>query len=410
MKVWLKYLIGIALGVVSYLILHLNTVQSQETLNFIVEMIIRIGRYSLVPMLFFSIATACCKLREERLIFKTGMWTLVIILGSTLLLTIIGLISGLLIKLPRIPITNARTTDTPVIEYKPLLRALFPYNGFTTLLEGSYLLPVFVFAGLIGSACANDKHSVIKSTTSWFDSMSLIMYKVSVFFTELLSVGLIALTAKWTLDFITLRKASNFMPLFTLLAVDLLLVAGLIYPFMLWIICRERHPFKVLYASIAPVLVAFISGDTNLTLPVSTRHSRESLGIKRKINAAALPLFSIFARGGAALVQCIAFILILRSYAPTAIEMKTIIWIGTMSFIFSFGLSAFPSGGAFIAIAVMCKIFGPAYEAGYLLIKDIAPIICAFAAAFDAVTAMFGTYMIGMKTKTIKPVDVRHYI
>ena len=144
MKIWLKYLIGIVIGIISVLIIPLDSVQSQATLDFIVEMVLRFGRYTLLPLLFFSVATAVFKLRDEKLIVKTGLWTFGVIIASSLLLVTLGLLTALLIRLPRIPITIEKATEIPTIDVRDLLRRLFPYTGFEALLDGAYLLPCFV--------------------------------------------------------------------------------------------------------------------------------------------------------------------------------------------------------------------------------------------------------------------------
>ena len=113
MKIWLKYLIGIAIGIISVLIIPFDSVQSQTVLDFIVEMVVRFGRYTLLPLMFFSVATAVFKLRDEKLIIKTGLWTFGVIICSSLLLVILGLASALLVKLPRIPITIEKASEIP---------------------------------------------------------------------------------------------------------------------------------------------------------------------------------------------------------------------------------------------------------------------------------------------------------
>ena len=58
MKLWLKYLIGAILGAAFALILPPQSNQAQAVLDFIIEFVIRFGRYALMPLLFFSIITA----------------------------------------------------------------------------------------------------------------------------------------------------------------------------------------------------------------------------------------------------------------------------------------------------------------------------------------------------------------
>lgn len=409
MKLWLKYVIGIGIGLVAALILPVNSVQGQAALEFVMDIVVRIGRYMLVPMLFFSIATACYKLREENKIFKTGVWTFGVILVSSVLLVTLGLVTSLVIELPRIPITIEKVGDVPSLDVKSLLTRIFPYSGFQVFSEGAYLLPCFVFAGLIGAGASSEKNFA-RPTVTLFDSLSRVFYNVMSFFTEILAVGMIAVMCKWTVDFIVLQKVKAFMPLIMMLAADLLVVVFVVYPVVTRFLCHDKRPWRVLYAGICPFMVSFFSGDTNLTLPLSMRHGHESLGINRRTNSVTFPLFAIFGRGGAALVQAVCFVQILRSYSMQGIDMKIAAWIGIMSLLLSFVLVDHPVGGPFFAITLMCMMYGPSFEAGYLLIKDAAPIICAFAAAIDTMTALFGSYIVAVRTNNFQPQEMKKYI
>ena len=405
----MKYVIGIIIGLIAALILPVNTVQGQEVLDFILNIVIRFVRFILLPLLFFSVATACYKLKEEKKIFKVGIWSLGVIIASSVILDLLGIFSAQLVQLPPIPISIEKVSDIPTLDIKSLIARIFPYSGFEALLEGAYLLPCFIIAGLMGAGASSEK-LYGKPGINLFDSMSHICYNVMSFFAEILSVGMIAIMCKWTLEFFALQKAKVFMPLIVLLTVDLLIVALLIYPLLTGLICHEKKPYKILYASICPFLVGFFSGDTNLVLPLLMKHGKESLGIKRRANASVYPLFSIFGRGGAALVQTICFVQILRSYSLLDIKGVETLWIGGMSFLLSFALADHPSSGPFFAITIMSIAYGPSFEAGYLLLKGAAPIICAFAAGFDVLTAMFGSYIVASKTDYIQPIETKKFI
>ena len=405
----MKYLIGVIIGIIAALILPVNSVQGQAVLEFISNIAIRIGRYMLIPVLFFSVATAFYKLREEKKTLKVMGWTFSTILVSSILLTVIGIISALIVLLPRIPISIEKINEPTVLDLKSLLTKLFPYSGFEVLQEGAYILPVCVIAALLGGAASTER-MYGKPGVNLFDSMSHICYRVLSFMTEIFSVGMIALVCKWTVEFVTLQKLKIFMPMIILLTVDLVLVAFIFYPIITSIICKEKRPWKILYASICPFIVAFFSGDTNLSLGISMRHGKESLGIRRRANASVYPLFSIFGRGGAALVTTVCFIQIIRSYIVVNISAETIFWVAGFALLLSFVLPNHPVGGPFIAITIMCSAYGPSFESGYLWIKDAAPIICAFAAGFDVLTSMFGSYIVAHKTDCIQPVEIKKYI
>lgn len=409
MKLWLKYLIGIGIGLAFAVLFPQAGNRTQNIVSFAVELVIRLGRFTLVPVLFFSVVSACYRIREEKMILKTSLWTFGTIASTSFILMLLGVISAFLVKLPRIPITTERVSEAASFTWVTLVTKLFPFSGFESLIDGAYLLPAFAFALLIGFAAAGEKGAA-KPAVVLFDSLARIMYIVMSFFTELLAVGMIAVMTKWTWDSIAIIKTGVYNYLIIMLTVNLLLVAFVLYPVILRLLCHETHPYRVLYAAVCPFLVAFFSGDTNLSLALALRHGKESLGIRRRVNAFTFPLFSVFGRGGAALVQVICFILILRSYSSLGIPVADAIWIGLISFVLSFALGEIPSGGPFVAITAMCLLYGRNFESGYLLLKNAAPLICAFACGIDALTAIFGSYIVSVKTQSVSHQELRKFI
>ena len=121
MRIWLKYLLGIALGIAFAVLLPPSSGQSQAVLDFIIDIVIRFGRYTIIPLLFFSIVTACFRLRDSKLMLRTGVWTFSTIIFSSLLLMLIGLASALIIKLPRIPISIEKANEIPSLDIQALL-------------------------------------------------------------------------------------------------------------------------------------------------------------------------------------------------------------------------------------------------------------------------------------------------
>ena len=409
MKIWLKYLIAIAVGILAAIIIPSGSIQAQAVLNFLVELSVRFGRYTIVPLLFFSIAMAACNLREEHLMVKTGLWTFGTIIISSLGLTILGLLTALIFKIPRIPITIEKVTDVPAFDIQTLITKIFPYSAFESLADGSYLLPCFVLAGLFGAACASDKVAS-KPTLTLFDSISRVCYTVMSLFTELLTFGIVAIVAKWSFDLVASLRLGYYGFLILMLLILTLLIAFVFYPLILRFLCHDHRPYKVLFASLSSVIVAFFSGDTNLTLALNYRNGKENLGIRRRINSMASPLFSIFARGGTALVSAICFVVVLRSYSSLGISGGDVFWILGVAFGLSFFLGEIPYGGPIYVITIMCSLYGRGFENGYLLLKDLTPILCSFAAVIDCLTAVFGCYIVGVKTKNIEHQEVKKYI
>ena len=400
MKLWLKYLIGAALGLAAALILPLDSLQGAAALSFITDIIVRIGRYTLLPLLFFSGIMAVVRMREDGLIARASIWTFGTIALSSLLLTALGFISIVIVRLPRIPITTERAAELSTLNLKEFCRMIFPNSAFESLTQGSFLLPAFFFAVIIGIGCCME-HSNIKPVLSLADAISELFYNVTVIFTELFSAGIVFVMCSWAIQFRDVLKSGVFTPLIIMLAIDFVILVGVIYPLIVVSVCRNGKPLKVLRASIAPFLVAFLSGDTNLALPVETRLGKEMLGIRQRVNGFAFPLFSIFARGGTALVSIISFVVIWRSYSTLNIEFFDMLAISMTAFLLSFVMGNLPVGGTFVTLTILCSIFGRGMETGYLLLKPAAVIIGSFSALFDAATVMFGSYSVANNTRPI---------
>ncbi len=409
MKVWIKYLIGIVLGILTAIFLPVDSVAGSSAIKFLTELFLRFGRYLVVPIIFTSAIISINKLRTSKILLKSTAWTGGFIILSSLLLALVGLISILIVRLPRIPITNELAGEIAGIDVKGLILSLFPDSAFDALREGSFLLVSFLFGAFIGWESASEL-TVFKPVFALADSLSQLFYHISVFFTELMSIFCIAIMSNWIISFRAAFATGIYTPLIIMLICDFVFIAGIVYPLIIRLLCHDPHPYRVLYASLAPMMLAFISGDTNLILPLTIRHGKESLGIKRRSSGFTYPLFSIFARGGSALVVIISFIMIWRSYTALAIPFSDITWLFFTAFGLSFLLGAFPSGGAFILLTIICTKYGKGFETSYLLLQPAAVIMCSFATLLDTATAMFGSYVVSVKTKMVEHHTIHHFI
>lgn len=409
MKVWIKYLIGIALGILSAVLLPLDSETGKSIILFLNELFVRFGRYIVVPLIFFTGIIATNKLRTSKLFLKTAGWTFLIVVVSSFLLTLVGLVSILMVKLPRIPITVDNVPEVSGIDVKAMILSLFPYSAFDSLREGSFLLISFLFAVFIGWESASEQN-VFRPVFNFTDSLSKLFYNISVFFTEIMAVCMIAIMCNWTITFRSIWATGIYSPLIIMFLCDFIFIAGIVYPLIIRFVCHDPHPYRVLLASISPALLSFISGDVNLTMPLAIRNGKESLGIRRRCGGFTYPVFSIFARGGASLVVAISFILIWRSYSSLSIPLSDIFWIFGMSFGLSFILGGNPSGGAFILLTILCTKYSRGFETSFILLKPASLVICSFAALFDCLTSMFGSYIVAVKTKMIEHHSISHFI
>ena len=409
MKIWIKYLIGSTLGIIIAIIAYSDSVFFNAAVEFLSNIAIQFGRYSLYPVLFFGFTLSICKLRESRSLLKLSIYIALFIIISSFLTALLGLVSVSISSPPRIPIFVEETSSVESLGVMESFLRLFPSSAFEAFVDGLYILPLCIFAGFAGAACAVDKN-ISKPVLTLFDSLSRVSYAVMAFFVDMFSIGLIAISVNWFIKFQAMLSTKFFTGLITLLLVDFFIIALIIYPLILKIICRDINPYKVLYAAIAPVCAAFFSGDTNLTLPILLRHSNESLGVRRRISSVSLPVFSVFGRAGSAMVVTISFIVILKSYSSLGISAKDMFWLVGISTLFSFFLGRFPVTGTYISLVAVCAIYGRGFESGFLILRPAAFFIGSIAAAIDALTSMVGTYIIGYLSKMTNTRNLRFFI
>lgn len=409
MKIWIKYLIGSVLGIIIAAISSSDSAFFNAAVDFAANIAIQFGRYSLYPVLFFGFTVSISKLRESRSLLKLSIYIAVFIILSSLLAALLGLISISISSPPRIPIFVEETSSVENLGVMESFLRLFPSSAFEAFMDGLYILPLCIFAGFAGAACAVDKN-ISKPVFTLFDSLSRVSYAVMAFFVDMFSIGLIAVSVNWFIKFQAMLSTKFFTGLVVLLLVDFFIIALIIYPIILKIMCKDINPYKVLYASIAPVCAAFFSGDTNLTLPILLRHSNESLGVRRRISSVSLPVFSIFGRAGSAMVVTISFIVILNSYSSLGISFEDRFWLVGISTLFSFFLGRFPITGTYVSLVAVCAIYGRGFESGFLILRPAAFFIGSVAAAIDALTAMVGTYIIGHLSKMTNTRTLRFFI
>ena len=409
MKIWIKYLAGILVGIAFALAAPQQNAEFTGIIQYLSGLAIQFGRYSLYPVLFFSFTIGVYELRESKTLFKLGAVTTIAIIISTILLTVTGLVTVLARNPSRIPIFVEGAGDVARMGIMESISQLFPSSAFEAFTNGLFILPLCIFGGFAGAGCAVDRNAS-KAALTLFDSLSRVAYSVMTFFVDIITVGMIALSVNWMIQYRAMIASKVFTDFIVLLVFDFLLIAFIIYPAIIRFVCGKVNPYRVLYGSTASILAAFFSGDANMTLPILLRHANESLGVRRRISSVTMPMFSIFGRGGTAMTITISFIVILKSYSSLGIAAGDMLWLMAIAIILSLLLGRFPSGGAYVALATVCALYGRGFEAGYLILKPAAFFICSIAAATDALTTIMGTYVIAKRWDMVNHRDLRFFI
>jgi Na+/H+-dicarboxylate symporter len=363
-----------------------------ETLVWLEQLTLHIGRYAVIPVLVFSLTIGIYELRQEGQFWPLVLKNCLMILGISIFVIFAGVLATLVFQPARIPIFAEEQIEAIGLDIAGNIRDLFPYNMLSVLTgDGIYLFPVCVFAFFVGMGLSYDRgHS--KPVVSMVDSLSRVFYHIILFFIEILGFMVIVLSCYWAVRFRDVLRADIFMDLILLLGIFAAVLTFGILPLFVYFIRPKSNPWAVLYGSLGPAITAFFSGDINFTLPVLLSHSKENFGVRRRSNAVSLTLFSTFCRAGSAMVATVSFIVIYKSYSSLGITPAEVMSISIRALAISFLLARHPGDGAYIALAVLCLGYGRGFEAGYLILKPLAFYLVAVGTFIDVMIASFASF------------------
>ena len=408
MKIWIKTLIGIIIGVLLAIFLP-HTAGVQGVFRFLSQLVVQVGRYLIFPLVFFGLVIGTYELRRSQKLGPVYGRMLLYLVLSTLLLVLIGVATVLIFSPARIPILIEKDHVLQVPGFQELLLRIFPSNLFSIFVEsGNLLLPVLVFSFLLGVNLEYDAR-IVTPVLQLFDSLSRIFYHINSLLVELLGIGLIAVTTNLLLS-IGSYDLSLFRQLLTIISIDVLLIVFGVYPIILYLAGEKENPFRWLYAAMAPILTALVTGDGYLSLTMLIKHGKESFGVPRRVGSAVYPFFAYFGRAGTAMITSVSFILILKSYSSLEITFLQVLWTIGFSFLVSLALGPVPGASAFVAVSLLCGLFGKGLQEGYLILNPIAPLLISAGVLLDVLTSAFVALLISRHAEVWEEVDVFEFI
>ncbi len=406
MKIWIKFLIGTLIGLVVGLFLP---VSAQGFFDRLSDLLLGVGRYVIFPLVFFSLGIGTSELRQEKRLLRVYASALKYLALSAAALVVIGTLSVLLFPPERIPITVESQKAFGAVSVMGGLASIFPPNLFSVIARpGDFLLPVMVLAFLLGLNFDFDRQ-LTRPVVQLFDSLSRIFYHLNSLIVELFAIAVIAICAARVSHLIH-GDQGMYTQIVIILGVDVALVAFGVFPAALYLLGVKENPYRWLYASLGPAIAGLATGDQYVTLGVLSKHGRESLGVPRMVGSAVYPLFATLGRAGTAMVSSVSFILILRSYSSLEITFLQTLWVMLFSFIVSFLLGAVPGIGAYYSIFMMCNLYGRGLQDGYLILKNIAPLLVAFGVFIDVLSASFSSLLIAREENVWTEVETESFI
>lgn len=363
MKLWIKILIGLALGIIVGLVLGHK-----------VDFIERAGKafIDLLKMLvglivFSSLVVGICHINDPKKLGRIGMRALFFYMITTIIAVFFGLVLVFVVKpgqgIGLIP-SPQHVCLSQGIGMVDFLFSIIPSNPFASFAEGN-VLQIIVFSILFAFAIILSGEKG-KAILSFLESINEIMCSLTQFIMKLAPYGVFALitTAVGSvgvkvfyplLQFLLCNYIACLLQLFLVFCVTLKYMAKLrIAPF-----------FKGMKDAI---ILAFTTSSSSATLPVSLECARTHLGISPDISGFVLSLGSTINMNGAAIGQTISAIFIAQAYG-LEVTMTKIIILVFVSLISAIGAAGIP-GTSIVMLSVVLKAMGLPFE-GIALVAGV---------------------------------------
>lgn len=358
---------------------------SMGVLDVLTQISMNLGRYMLLPILFFSMPIAVHELMEDRKLLRTGGRAIAYSVLAVLIMTLMGIGGGLLLSPGRIPLSSdASFAVTAIPTIREIALALIPENPLQVLLSIDFILPLALLGTMLGLALSFDR-SATKPALNLFDSISRISWQINSFFVEILPLPLIFISAARTISIASTPRLGIFGRILAVLGIELAIITVIILPLIMYLTNSRKNPFKLLYGLLAPSMAAALTGHTAIPAGILLKHLKESLGVRRRSSTVSLPLAMVFGRAGTAMVSATAFIVILSSYSSLGIGTSTIGWMLLFIPASALLLGAAPGLGPLNALAFLCVAYGRGFESGYILLVPLAFPLLAMGAFLDII-------------------------
>lgn len=352
MKLWVKILIALALGVLTGLLFRWLGYDT-EVFKPIGDIFLRLINMIIVLLVLSSMTVGITSIHDPQKLGRVGLKSLALYVSTTAASIGIGILFA---KVSNIGTGMGLTSTTKVVvgetpSLGETILQIIPYNPIASLVEGN-VLQIIVFALFLGISI-NFAGERGRPLLMFLESLADVMYRLTSIVMEFSPIGVFAImtwvTGKYGYE--TLYELGYFLGTYYLAcAVQVVVIlCGIIY------FLAKLSPLPFFRGMGDAIMVAFSTSSSSATLPVSMHCVQENLGVSKNITSFILPLGSTVNMNGAGLYQGMAVVFIANAYSIELgwQQMATIVVVATLSAI---GAAGIPSSGYLMLSAVASSV------------------------------------------------------
>lgn len=370
MKLWLKMLIGLGLGVIAGFILG----PSAQYLKPIGSAFLGLLNMLVVPLVFASMTVGVTSINDMRKLGRVGLKTLILFTVTTAIAIVVGLAFAKLIN-PGLGLNLSHEMSKVTLEdstprISDIILSLIPQNPISAFASGQ-ILQVIVFSILLGLAINLAKEKG-RPVAQFLESLSNVMFSLTSMIMKLAPFGIFAIMA-WVTGTFGLKVL---YPLLKLLCahylaciVHMILVFGGIL-----IVMAKLKPMPFFRGMGDAIALAASTTSSNATLPATLHCAQENLGVSKNIAGFIIPLGATVNMNGTAIFHAVAAVFISQAYG-IALGIEGLLMIVLTATLSAIGCAGIPGGGlvtlSIVLASVGLPLEGIAIIAGIDRLRDI---------------------------------------
>lgn len=309
-----------------------------------------------VPLVLTSLIRVIMNMNKDENLSKLTSRTILMLLGTTAIAAIIGLVVGNLFKLGiNTKIIESTTEIKEISSMVDTLRGLLPSNIVSSMANGN-IVAVVIFAGFIGSAIKrlNKKYSeLIKPFVDLVEAFYKIIVSVSITIIKMMPYAVVALMAN------TIAQ-NGIDSMFEVLNFILALYVSIVIMFVVHLIIvafNGINPITYLNNVSKALVLAFTSRSSLGTLPVTTEVLTDNIGIESGTASFVVSLGSNMGMNGCAGIYPALIAVTVANMAGINMDFSFYIMTLIVITISSLGIAGLP-GTATMAVSVVLSGIG----------------------------------------------------
>ena len=334
------------------------------------DIFLRLLRMAIMPLIITSITAAVISVGERRDLGLLGARTFGYYVASSLLAIMTGLI---LVNLFKPGVGSAIQLEGQVSEitaaqqsFRDILIGIIPENPFAALAEGQ-VLPVIFFCILFGYFVTQLKDPYRKQLGDFFEAAFQAMMKLTRFVVWSAPLGVFGINAVIvaTTGFEAFRTLGFY---FLVVLIGLFIHATITLPAMLYFVTR-RNPFRHYKGMPPPLVTAFSTCSSIVTLPLTMEAVTDNSKVSEKISSFVLPIGATVNMDGTALYECVATIFIAQIYGFDLTLGEQLIVVAT-ALLASIGAASVPMAGLVMMSIILTAVGLPLEGVAIILAVD----------------------------------------